>query len=316
MKIAENLTDLIGNTPLVRLNRLLGTNDATIFAKLESYNPGGSIKDRIGHAMIADAEERGLLKPGYTIVEPTAGNTGIGLAIVAIAKGYHVILTMPENVSREKCTLLSAFGAEIVLTPEDAGMGGAIWEAEKIVKQNPDHFMPNQFQNPVNPEIHRQTTAREILEALDRDIDFFIAGVGTGGTLTGVGEVLKARRSETQVIAVEPSVSPVLSGGQPGPTRINGIGAGRIPEVLNIDIIDQVITVSDEDAYQMMKRISRTEGLLVGMSSGANVYASLKVAKDLGVDKTIVTILPDTGDRYFSLDRYFEPEPDVVDLSP
>ena len=305
MKIAENLIGLIGNTPLVHLNYLPDPDDATILAKLESYNPGGSIKDRIGYAMIADAEERGLLKPGSTIVEPTAGNTGIGLSIVAIAKGYRVTLTMPENVSREKYTLLASFGAEIILTPEDAGMGGAIWEAEEIIARNPHNFMPNQFENPVNPEIHRQTTAREILDDIDREIDFFVAGVGTGGTLTGVGEVLKTHRPKTQVVAVEPSISPVLSGGQPGPTRIDGIGAGRIPDVLNVNVIDRVITVSDGDAYGMMRRISKAEGLLVGMSSGANVHAALEVARGLGKDKTVVTILPDTGDRYFSLDQYF-----------
>ena len=308
MKIAENLIGLIGNTPLVHLNYLPGPDDATILAKLESYNPGGSIKDRIGYAMIADAEEQGVLKPGCTIVEPTAGNTGIGLSIVAIAKGYHVILTMPENVSQEKYTLLASFGAEIILTPEDAGMGGAIWEAEEIVARNPHSFMPNQFENPVNPEVHRQTTAREILDDIDREIDFFVAGVGTGGTLTGVGEVLKTYRSKTRVVAVEPSISPVLSGGQPGPTRIDGIGAGRIPKVLNVNVIDQVITVSDGEAYRMMRRISKAEGLLVGMSSGANVHAALEVARGLGKDKTVVTILPDTGDRYFSLTRYFESE--------
>ena len=305
MKIAENLIGLIGNTPLVHLNYLPDPDDATILAKLESYNPGGSIKDRIGYAMIADAEERGLLKPGSTIVEPTAGNTGIGLSIVAIAKGYRVTLTMPENVSREKYTLLASFGAEIILTPEDAGMGGAIWEAEEIIARNPHNFMPNQFENPVNPEIHRQTTAREILDDIDREIDFLVVGVGTGGTLTGVGEVLKTHRPKTQVVAVEPSISPVLSGGQPGPTRIDGIGAGRIPDVLNVNVIDQVITVSDGEAYHMMRRISKAEGLLVGMSSGANVHAALEVARGLGKDKTVVTILPDTGDRYFSLDQYF-----------
>jgi cysteine synthase A len=308
MKIAENLIGLIGNTPLVHLSYLPGPDDATILAKLESYNPGGSIKDRIGYAMIADAEERGLLKPGYTIVEPTAGNTGIGLSIVAIAKGYRVTLTMPENVSREKYTLLASFGAEIILTSEDAGMGGAIWEAEEIAARNPHSFMPNQFENPVNPEIHRQTTAREILDDIDREIDFFVAGVGTGGTLTGVGEVLKTHRPKTQVVAVEPSISPVLSGGQAGPTRIDGIGAGRIPDVLNVNVIDQVITVSDGEAYQMMRQISKAEGLLVGMSSGANVHAALEVARGLGKDKTVVTILPDTGDRYFSLAQYFESE--------
>ena len=306
MKIAENLIGLIGNTPLVHLNYLPGPDDATILAKLESYNPGGSIKDRIGYAMIADAEERELLKPGCTIVEPTAGNTGIGLSIVAIAKGYRVTLTMPENVSREKYTLLASFGAEIILTPEDAGMGGAIWEAEEIISRNPHNFMPNQFENPVNPEIHRQTTAREILDDIDREIDFFVVGVGTGGTLTGVGEVLKTHRPKTQVVAVEPSISPVLSGGQPGPTRIDGIGAGRIPDVLNVNVIDQVVTVSDGEAYRMMRKISKAEGLLVGMSSGANVYAALEVARGLGKDKTVVTILPDTGDRYFSLTQYFE----------
>ena len=313
-KFAENLTDLIGNTPLIRLSHLPRESDAQILAKLESYNPGGSIKDRIGYAMIEDAERRGTLKPGSTIVEPTAGNTGVGLAVVGIAKGYRVILTMPENVSREKYALLTAFGAEVVLTPEDAGMGGAIWEAEEIVRQNPGYFMPNQFENPVNPEVHRQTTAHEILEAIDWEIDAFVAGVGTGGTLTGVGEVLKAAWPKIQVIAVEPSVSPVLSGGEPGPTRIDGIGAGRIPGVLNVDIIDRVITVSDEDAYQMMKRISRSEGLLVGMSSGANVCASLQVAAELGRGKTVDTILPDTGERYFSLTRHFESKLDPAEL--
>ena len=316
MKLAKNIIDLIGNTPLVRLNHLLGENDATVFAKLESYNPGGSIKDRIGHAMIADAETRGLLKPGYTIVEPTAGNTGIGLSIVGLARGYRIILVMPENVSREKYLLLSSLGAEIILTPENESMNGAIWEAAEIVRRNRNHFMPNQFTNPANPEVHRQTTAREILEVLDAPVDFFVVGVGTGGTLTGVGEVLKDRYPDVQIVAVEPSVSPVLSGGQPGPTHIDGIGAGRIPEVLNVDIIDRVITVSDESAYGMMKRISQTEGLIVGMSSGANVYATLKVAKDLGKHKTVVTILADTGERYFSKNQYFEDTPDILDLSP
>jgi cysteine synthase len=313
MKIAENIVELIGNTPLVHLKRLPGENDATIYAKLESYNPGGSIKDRICFAMIADAEERGLLKPGYTIVEPTAGNTGLGLSIVGIAKGYRVILAMPENVSREKYQLLSAFGAEIILTPENAGMAGAIWEAEDIVRQRTKHFMPNQFTNPANPEIHRQTTAREILDAINHPIDYFVTGVGTGGTLTGVGEVLKDRYPDMKVVAVEPSVSPVLSGGQPGPTRIDGIGAGMIPDVLNVDIIDQVITVSDERAYRMMRHISQTEGLLAGMSSGANIWATLKVAKNLGKDTTVVTILPDTGERYFSLIEYFEKDTDILE---
>ena len=316
MRIAKNLTDLIGNTPTIRLNALPSKDDATIFAKLEAYNPGGSIKDRISYAMIIDAEERGILRKGDTIVEPTAGNTGVGLSIVGIARGYPVILTMPENVSREKYELLSAFGARIVLTPEHGGMASAIWEAEAIVRQNPRHYMPNQFTNPANPEIHRRTTAVEILKALGTDIDFFVTGVGTGGTLTGVGEVLKAACPNVKVVAVEPRVSAVLSGGKPGPTRIDGIGAGMIPEVLNVDIIDEIITVSEVEAYQMMKTISTTEGLLVGMSSGANVCAALQVAKAQGPDKTVVTILPDTGERYFSLSRYFEIESDIMDTLP
>jgi len=316
MRVAKNLTDLIGNTPTVRLNALPGKDDATIFAKLESYNPGGSIKDRISYAMIVDAEERGLLRKGDTIVEPTAGNTGLGLSIVGIASGYSVTLTMPENVSREKYELLSAFGAKIVLTPEHGGMASAIWEAEEIVRRCPRHYMPNQFTNPANPEIHRRTTAVEILKAVGSEIDFFVAGVGTGGTLTGVGEVLKVECPKVKVVAVEPCVSSVLSGGSPGPTRIDGLGAGMIPDVLNVDIIDEVIAVAEEVAYQTMKTISKTEGLLVGMSSGANVYAALQIAKGQGPDKTVVTILPDTGERYFSLSRYFDIESDIMDTLP
>ncbi len=313
MKIAKNLTKLIGNTPMVRLNSLPVKDGASIYAKLESYNPGGSIKDRISYGMIVDAEQRGILRPGDTIVEPTAGNTGIGLSIVGVACGYQVILTMPEYVSSEKYALLSAFGAEIVLTPEHGGMASAIWEAEEILRRNNRHYMPNQFTNPANPKIHRETTAVEILNATDKLIDYFVVGVGTGGTLTGVGEVLKAQNPNTKIIAVEPSVSSVLSGGLPGPTRIDGLGAGMVPEVLNVDIIDDVIAVSEEVAYQTMKEISKKEGLLVGMSSGANVYASLQIAKTLGPDKTVVTILPDTGERYFSLSRYFELETDIME---
>lgn len=316
MKIAQNLTKLIGNTPMVRLNALPGTDDATIYAKLESYNPGGSIKDRISYGMVIDAEERGILKPGDTIVEPTAGNTGIGLSIVGVARGYNVTLTMPENVSSEKYALLSAFGANIVLTPEHGGMASAIWEAEEILRQNPRHYMPNQFTNLSNPKIHRETTAVEILDAIESDIDYFVTGVGTGGTLTGVGEVLKAKNPDTKVIAVEPLVSSVLSGGIPGPTRIDGLGAGMVPEVLNVDIIDDIIAVSEEVAYQTMKEISQKEGLLVGMSSGANVNAALQVAKAKGPDKTVVTILPDTGERYFSLSRYFELDTEIMETLP
>ncbi len=316
MKLAQNLTELIGNTPMVRLNGLPSEDEATIFAKLESYNPGGSIKDRISYAMVVDAEERGILRPGDTIVEPTAGNTGIGLSIVGVARGYRVVLTMPENVSSEKYALLSAFGADIVLTPEHGGMASAIWEAEEIRRRNSRHYMPNQFTNRANPEIHRQTTAVEILESLGDSIDAFVAGVGTGGTLTGVGEILKKRNPSTKVVAVEPLVSSVLSGGKPGPTRIDGLGAGMIPEVLNVDIMDDVIAVSEDIAYQTMKDISKNEGLLVGMSSGANVYAALQIAKELGRGKTVVTILPDTGERYFSLSRYFELETDIMETLP
>ena len=313
MKIAKNLTKLIGNTPMVRLNTLPDKEGAPIFAKLESYNPGGSIKDRISYGMIVDAEERGVLRPGDTIVEPTAGNTGIGLSIVGVACGYQVILTMPEYVSSEKYALLSAFGAEIILTPEHGGMASAIWEAEEILRKNSRHYMPNQFTNPANPKIHRDTTAVEILDATGDTIDYFVVGVGTGGTLTGVGSVLKAKNRNVKIIAVEPQVSSVLSGGIPGPTRIDGLGAGMIPEVLNVDLIDDVIAVSEEKAYQTMKEISKKEGLLVGMSSGANVYAALQVAKTLSPDKTVVTILPDTGERYFSLSRYFELDTDIME---
>ncbi len=313
MKLAKNLTKLIGNTPMVRLNALPNKEDATIYAKLESYNPGGSIKDRISYGMVVDAEKRGILKPGDTIVEPTAGNTGIGLSIVGVARGYHVILTMPEYVSSEKYALLSAFGADIVLTPEHGGMASAIWEAEEIIRRNSRHYMPNQFSNSANPQIHRQTTAVEILKSVGSNIDYLVIGVGTGGTLTGVGEVIKSHNPKTKIVAVEPLVSSVLSGGMPGPTRIDGLGAGMIPEVLNVDIIDDVIPVSEEVAYEMMKEISKKEGLLVGMSSGANVYAALQVAKEMGPEKTVVTILPDTGERYFSLSRYFELETDIME---
>ena len=316
MKIAKNIIDLIGNTPLVRLDCLSGENDATIFAKLESYNPGGSIKDRIGYAMIVDAEKRGLLKPGHTIVEPTAGNTGIALSLVAIAKGYHLILTMPENVSQEKYTLLSAFGAEIILTPEAGGMGDAIWKAEEIVRRNPCHFMPNQFSNPANPEIHRQTTAPEILQALDCRIDFLLLVSELGVHSRGLGKhsrhiPLTLRSLQSNLVFLP------FYRAEPRTRRALTVSVLEwFQKCLNVDIVDRVMTVSDEGAYQMMKRISRSEGLLVGMSSGANVYAALKLAQELGRDKTVVTILPDTGERYFSLAQYFEPEPNLVNLPP
>jgi cysteine synthase A len=297
---------LIGNTPLVRLNRLPEKGSAEVLGKLESHNPGGSIKDRICLSMIEEAEARRVIHPGATIVEPTAGNTGIGLAIVARARGYTAILTMPENVSVEKRTLLKAFGADIVLTREAEGMAGAIWEAEEIVRRTRNAFMPNQFRNPANPAIHRLTTGKEILAATQGAVDAFVAGVGTGGTLTGVGEALRSRIPHVRIVAVEPAVSAVLSGGRPGPTRIDGIGAGFVPEVLNTSLIDEVITVTEKEAYDTMRALGLVEGLLVGMSSGANVAASLHVAKRLGAGKRVVTILADTGERYFSLAATFE----------
>jgi len=304
--IVGNVLELIGNTPLVRLNHLPHPECAEVLAKLEAVNPGGSVKDRIALSMILDAEQRGLIRKGATIVEPTAGNTGIGLALVAQARGYHAILTMPENVSVEKRTLLTTFGAEIRLTPESDGMAGAIWEAEELLRRTKNAYMPNQFRNPANPAIHRRTTGREILEATQGRVDAFVTGVGTGGTLTGVGEALRERLPHVKIVAVEPAVSAVLSGGRPGPTRIDGLGAGFIPEVLNTALIDEVIPVTEKDAYTTMRAISAQEGYLVGMSSGANVFAALKVAEKLGPKKRVVTMLCDTGERYFSLTQYFE----------
>lgn len=306
--LITDVLERIGNTPLVRLNHLPHAECAEVWAKLESANPGGSIKDRIALSMIVDAEQRGLIQKGATIVEPTAGNTGIGLAIVARARGYRAVLTMPENVSVEKRVLLKAFGAEIVLTPESDGMAGAIWEAEEILRQTRNAYMPNQFRNPANPAIHRRTTGREILEATQGRLDAFVAGVGTGGTLTGVGETLREQIPHVHIVAVEPAVSSVLSGGQPGPTRIDGLGAGFIPEVLNTALIDEVIAVTEKEAYLTMRALCQLEGYLVGMSSGANVFAALRVAEKLGPKKRVVTILADTGERYFSLIPLFERE--------
>ena len=299
------IIDVIGNTPLVRLTQLPQPGGADVYGKLESHNPGGSVKDRIGLSMLLDAEQRGLIRDGATIVEPTAGNTGIGIAIVARARGYRAILTMPENVSVEKCWLLTAYCAQIVLTPEADGMAGAIWEAEEIVKREHNAYMPNQFRNLANPAIHRQTTGPEIFRALQGQVDAFVAGVGTGGTITGVGEMLRERLPRVEIVAVEPSSSAVLSGGSAGPTRIDGLGAGFVPSVLNTDLLSEVITVSDQEAYDMMTRLGREEGLLVGMSSGANVVAALRVAERLGTGKRVVTVLADTGERYFSLAAHF-----------
>ncbi len=299
------ITEGIGKTPLVRLNRLAPEGGASIFGKVEFFNPGGSVKDRICLNMIDEAERQGHLKPGGTLVEATSGNTGIGLALVSAVRGYKLILVMPESMSLERASLLSSYGAQLILTPAWEGMKGSIKEAESIVAQNPDYFMPNQFSNPANPAMHRKTTAPEIWEALAGKIDAFVAAVGTGGTITGCGEVFKDRSPSIKIIAVEPAGSPVLSGGEPGPHKIQGIGAGFIPQVLNRSILDRVITVTDEDAYQTTKLLAKKEGLLVGISTGANVFAARQVSEELGPGKNVVTVLCDTGERYLSIEKYF-----------
>ena len=301
----KEITELIGKTPLVRLNRLSKPGAASIYVKVESFNPGGSVKDRACLNMINEAERQGKLKPGGTIVESTSGNTGIGLALVAAVRGYKLILVMPESMSMERASLLSSYGAQLVLTAAWEGMKGSIKEAESIVAQNPSYFMPDQFSNPANPAIHRTTTGPEILEALDGKVDAFVAAVGTGGTITGCGETIKARNPKAMVVAVEPAGSPVLSGGEPGPHKIQGIGAGFIPKVMNRKILDRVITVTDDEAYQTTKLLAKREGLLVGISSGANVFAAQKVAEELGPSQNVVTVLCDTGERYISIEKYF-----------
>jgi cysteine synthase len=305
MVMHKEITELIGRTPLVRLNRLSKPGSATIYGKVEFFNPGGSVKDRICLNMINEAERQGKLKPGGTIVEPTSGNTGIGLALIAAVRGYKLILVMPESMSMERASLLSSYGAQLVLTPAWEGMKGSIREAESLLMQNPSYFMPDQFSNPANPAIHKKTTAPEIWEALDGKIDAFVAAVGTGGTITGCGEVFKERNTNIKVIAVEPAGSPVLSGGEPGPHKIQGIGAGFIPQVLNRKILDRVIKVTDDEAYQTAKQLSKMEGLLVGISAGANVFAAQQVAEELGPGRNVVTVLCDTGERYISIEKYF-----------
>jgi len=302
--IFEDITAAVGYTPLVRINKL-GSNKATILAKLESYNPCGSIKDRIALSMIQAAEEKGLIKPDTVIIEPTSGNTGIGLAFICAARGYRLILTMPESMSIERRKLLRLFGAEIVLTPSELGMSGAVKKAEEIVAKNPNGFMPQQFNNPANPQIHRETTAEEIWSDTDGNVDIFVAGVGTGGTLTGCGEVLKQRNKNLKVIAVEPKNSPVLSGGKPGPHKIQGIGAGFVPKVLNVKIIDEIIQVSNENAMDTARQLAAEEGILVGISSGAAMAAAVQVSqRPESQGKIIVTILPDTGERYISTEMF------------
>jgi len=305
-EIVNNITELIGNTPLVRLNRIIEPGMAEILAKLENFNPGGSVKDRVCLSMIEDAERNGLLNKGSTIIEPTSGNTGIGLAMIAAVKGYKCILTMSEAMSLERIFILKAYGAQVILTPAEKGMDGAIKKAEDVLKKTPGGFMPQQFKNKANPEGHRKTTALEIMEATKGKLDAFVAGVGTGGTITGVGEVLKKHNPGIKVIAVEPKNSPVLSGGKPGPHKIQGIGAGFVPEILNRSVIDSIVQVADEDAFKTSRILARQEGLLMGISAGAATWAALQVARDLGKDKTIVVVLPDTGERYFSMHQYFE----------
>ena len=305
VKAHADITELIGGTPLVRLNRLSKPGGATIYAKVESFNPGGSIKDRICLNMINEAERLGKLKPGGTIVEPTSGNTGIGLALVAAVRGYKLILVMPESMSMERASLLSSYGAQLVLTAAWEGMKGSIKEAESIVAQNPSYYMPDQFSNPATPEMHRKTTGPEIVNALDGRVDAFVAAVGTGGTITGCGEVIRQRNPAAKIVAVEPAGSPVLSGGDPGPHKIQGIGAGFVPKVLNRTLLDRVVTVTDDEAYQTAKQLAKKEGLLVGISAGANVFAAQKIAEELGPGKNVVTILCDTGERYISIEKYF-----------
>jgi cysteine synthase A len=301
VKIANDITELIGNTPLVRLNRMTRGAEAEVVAKLESFNPCSSVKDRIALSMIKAAEERGLIKKDTVIIEPTSGNTGIALAFVCASRGYRLILTMPETMSVERRHILSIFGAELVLTPGSEGMPGAIRKAEQLVAENKNYFMPQQFKNPANPKIHRQTTAEEIWKDTDGKIDILVAGVGTGGTITGVAELIKKRKPELKVVAVEPADSPVLSGGKPRPHKIQGIGAGFVPEVLKLELVDEIIRVTNEDAGATARRLAKEEGILAGISSGAATWAALEIAKRLeNKGKLVVVILPDTGERYIS----------------
>jgi len=306
MRVANSITELIGQTPLVKLNRVVDADAADIYLKLEFFNPGSSVKDRIALSMIEAAEAEGLLKPGDTIIEPTSGNTGIGLAMVAAAKGYRAILVMPETMSIERRNLLRAYGAELVLTPGTEGMRGAIRKAEELAEENPSYFMPQQFNNLANPRVHRETTGQELLAQAKEigGIDAFVAGVGTGGTITGAGQVLKEAYPHVHIVAVEPASSPVLSGGKPGPNKIQGIGAGFIPDILDTTIYDEIIQVEVEDAYEVARRVAREEGILGGISSGAAVHAALQVARRLGKGKKVVAVIPSNGERYLSTPLY------------
>lgn len=303
MRVAQSVSELIGKTPIVKLNRIVESDSADVYLKLEFMNPGSSVKDRIALAMIEDAEKKGLLKEGDTIIEPTSGNTGIGLAMVAAAKGYKAILVMPETMSIERRNLLRAYGAELVLTPGPEGMGGAIRKATELAKEH-GYFIPQQFQNQSNPEIHRLTTGPEIVEQMGDQLDAFIAGIGTGGTITGASEVLKEAYKDIKIYAVEPADSPVLSGGKPGPHKIQGIGAGFIPETLDVKVYDEIIQVKTEQAFEYARRVAKEEGILVGISSGAVIYAATEVAKKLGKGKKVLVIIPSNGERYLSTPLY------------
>lgn len=303
MRVAQSVSELIGKTPIVKLNRIVEQDSADIYLKLEFMNPGSSVKDRIALAMIEDAEQKGVLKEGDTIIEPTSGNTGIGLAMVAAAKGYKTILVMPETMSMERRNLLRAYGAELVLTPGSEGMGGAIRKATELAQEH-GYFIPQQFQNLANPEVHRLTTGPEIVEQMGDQLDAFIAGIGTGGTITGAGEVLKEKYKDIKIYAVEPADSPVLSGGKPGPHKIQGIGAGFVPGTLNVDVYDEIIPVKTEQAFEYARRVAREEGILVGISSGAVIYAAIEVAKKLGKGKKVLVIIPSNGERYLSTPLY------------
>jgi cysteine synthase len=313
-KINNNILDTIGQTPLVKINKL-NPNGATIIAKIEARNPGGSVKDRICNAMIAEAEKQGIIKPGATLIEPTSGNTGIGLAMVAAVKGYKLILTMPETMSIERRNLLKAYGAQLVLTPGPDGMGGAIKKAEELTAATPNSFMPQQFKNLANPKVHMQTTGPEIWDATEGKVDVVVAGVGTGGTITGIAQYIKPLKSNFKAVAVEPAASPVLSGGKKGPHKIQGIGAGFKPDVLQLGLVDEIVQVKDDDALQTARQLAQKEGMLVGISSGAAMYAAVELAKrEENKGKLIVVILPDTGERYLSTVLFQEPSPPAPNL--